>query len=688
MALVATTSVVVAQQWATATQSSGERPVLVPITPCRLLDTRGGNELQPNSTITVAAHGTNGACTIPTDAIGLSTNMTAVDPTAWTYLTVWPEGPMPVASSLNPVPGQPPTPNAVTVSLSGAGSFKVYNFDGRVELIVDIDGYYVHHDHHDLYYTRPEIDAMVGAHPARVIWVAASGGDFGLLSEALAAIGTTLPAATETAPYLIKVGPGEFEESAPIALESFVDIEGSGREVTTLTCECGGSAANGSSATMRASGGVRSEVRHLTIVNEGSAANSYGFHSASTTEQVSLLHVAVDASGGSASNTGVVNDNSATRLDDVLIDATGGQYATGISNINGSYPSISDSTIEASAGTTQSQGIWNIGTSPSMRGLTVTVPNSDHGVGVINNNAGAPRLLSSSVFVSGDPCTGILNHGSYGDIEGARIVLSTNSTAQGIVNEADSRPLIKDVTIDAYPATMGGSYTSFTGVDNSVAWPVMHGIVIAGSAGGTNVGVQNTGAGPEMSDIVIELTATGGGTNVGVENLSSSDPRLSGVDILLRGASTNTGIRNDASSSRIHDVEVNIEGGAGADTGILNSDSTPEMHTVWIYVSSSGGDAHTILNQASSNAIIDDLHAFVDGDAGDHAVLNKGDSRIQIRNSTIGATTGSDTIHNADTSVAFVANTILEKAPAGTSGSYHKPYGNVLPDFTPITTYP
>jgi hypothetical protein len=48
----------------------------------------------------------------------------------------------PSASNLNPAPGQPPTPNAVTTQLAGFGTFSVYNLAGTLNLIIDVNGYY------------------------------------------------------------------------------------------------------------------------------------------------------------------------------------------------------------------------------------------------------------------------------------------------------------------------------------------------------------------------------------------------------------------------------------------------------------------------------------------------------------------------------------------------------------------
>jgi hypothetical protein len=123
-----------------------EDTTFVPITPCRLFDTRlpGDVPFGPNVTRTFGVHGTNGACVIPTEAVGLSMNVTTTSPTLLTFLTIWADGePIPLASNLNPAPGEPPTPNAVTTGLSPTGRFNVFNLQGTVDVIVDINGYYV-----------------------------------------------------------------------------------------------------------------------------------------------------------------------------------------------------------------------------------------------------------------------------------------------------------------------------------------------------------------------------------------------------------------------------------------------------------------------------------------------------------------------------------------------------------------
>ncbi len=146
---VALISVFVFQAWRVDAAPGDTDATFVAITPCRLIDTRSGDDrVGPHATFgvadtkTIAAHGTNGQCAIPVDAVALSLNVTALHATATSFLTVWPDGTRPKASSLNPVPGQPPAPNAVTTNLSGSGSFNVFNNAGTVNVIIDVNGYY------------------------------------------------------------------------------------------------------------------------------------------------------------------------------------------------------------------------------------------------------------------------------------------------------------------------------------------------------------------------------------------------------------------------------------------------------------------------------------------------------------------------------------------------------------------
>jgi len=129
---------------------AGVANAFLPITPCRLLDTRLSTTVGPRNTplgaaetYTVQVTGANGQCNIPASATAIVVNVTGVSPTARTFVTLFPaDASRPTASNLNFVAGQGPTPNLVTVSLSAIGAMKLYNHAGTVQLVGDIAGYY------------------------------------------------------------------------------------------------------------------------------------------------------------------------------------------------------------------------------------------------------------------------------------------------------------------------------------------------------------------------------------------------------------------------------------------------------------------------------------------------------------------------------------------------------------------
>ncbi len=152
-----------------ATKGTGDRTVFTSVASCRLVDTRPANgiggrvtPLGPTDTHTVSARGTSGECSdIPVDVRAVALNITALGASEPTHLTVWPGGDVPNASSLNPSPGQPPVPNAVTTPLSVDGTFDVFNFAGSVHVVIDLVGYHQDHHHDDRYHTKTEVDGLL-----------------------------------------------------------------------------------------------------------------------------------------------------------------------------------------------------------------------------------------------------------------------------------------------------------------------------------------------------------------------------------------------------------------------------------------------------------------------------------------------------------------------------------------------
>ena len=122
--------------------SNGE---FTPLTPARILDTRNGTggltgKLGPGDTFDLQITGKGG---VPGAGVGaVVLNVTATEPTAASYLSVWPTGtPRPTVSNLNFTPGKT-VPNLVTVKVGTGGRVTIVNDAGATHVVVDVVGFY------------------------------------------------------------------------------------------------------------------------------------------------------------------------------------------------------------------------------------------------------------------------------------------------------------------------------------------------------------------------------------------------------------------------------------------------------------------------------------------------------------------------------------------------------------------
>ena len=125
-----------------------------PLNPTRVLDTRHGTNTSGGSTspiasgttITVPVRGTittsSGIVTVPPTAQAVVMNVTAAQPTASTYLTVFAsKAPQPITSNLNAAAGTT-VPNLVISALGGNGALSIFNKVGSTPVVADIGGFY------------------------------------------------------------------------------------------------------------------------------------------------------------------------------------------------------------------------------------------------------------------------------------------------------------------------------------------------------------------------------------------------------------------------------------------------------------------------------------------------------------------------------------------------------------------
>lgn len=128
---------------------SGNGPFrFVPVTPCRISDTRPGEGKTGAFGPPVMSAGTSreipipqSACDIPSTARAYSLNITVVPRGALSFLTVWPSGQnRPNASTLNSFQGSV-VANAAIVPAGTGGSVSVFVTD-TTDVIIDINGYF------------------------------------------------------------------------------------------------------------------------------------------------------------------------------------------------------------------------------------------------------------------------------------------------------------------------------------------------------------------------------------------------------------------------------------------------------------------------------------------------------------------------------------------------------------------
>ena len=116
----------------------------IPVTPCRLVDTRpdrGGSGPIPGGTYRNFPIPQEGGCNIPTTAAAYSLNVSVVPPGQLAYLTIWPTGgEQPVVATLNSLDGRIKA-DAAIVPAGVGGAISIYATN-TTNVVLDINGYF------------------------------------------------------------------------------------------------------------------------------------------------------------------------------------------------------------------------------------------------------------------------------------------------------------------------------------------------------------------------------------------------------------------------------------------------------------------------------------------------------------------------------------------------------------------
>lgn len=118
---------------------NGSASLFYLVTPCRVIDTRGGAALASNATRIVNV---GGACGVPLGATAAAVNLTVVGPTTTGFLALYPSNTSwPGTSTINYRSGKTRA-NSAVVRLAPEGTLSVLNNGAATHFLIDVTGYF------------------------------------------------------------------------------------------------------------------------------------------------------------------------------------------------------------------------------------------------------------------------------------------------------------------------------------------------------------------------------------------------------------------------------------------------------------------------------------------------------------------------------------------------------------------
>ena len=219
-------------------------------------------------------------------------------------------------------------------------------------------------------------------------------------------------------PFLVKIEPGLYDlDKDSLFMRPYVDIEGSGEGVTTITSSLG----TGSGTVV---GTNNSELRFLTVKNTGEAGQLVvALFSESMSPR--YTHVTAIASGGN-DNEAIHFSNGAPVLSYVTARATGGSRSTGVANL-GSLLTASNSTFSAADAANTNLGVLStFGGTVQATSSTISASGGVIAVGLRTNN-GNHTVANMTISASGAT-------ESYGMYNGWRVAVPVVNAHQSRIS--------------------------------------------------------------------------------------------------------------------------------------------------------------------------------------------------------------------------------------------------------------
>jgi hypothetical protein len=197
--------------------------------------------------------------------------------------------------------------------------------------------------------TRAEMAAFLlrtadFARGVKITLVDTSGNNYADPAEAMSDLDAWCGTPSSTNPCLVKILPGVYDiGSTSLQMQDYVDIAGSGENVTKITGSLSGL------STGIIEGADNAELRFLTVENLGSGADKNGIYNNNVSPKITNV-TAIASGGPSGPNNGIYNNASSPVMTNVTaLAVTGGGSNYGIYN-NASSPVMMNVTVSSTGG--------------------------------------------------------------------------------------------------------------------------------------------------------------------------------------------------------------------------------------------------------------------------------------------------------------------------------------------------
>ena len=228
---------------------------------------------------------------------------------------------------------------------------------------------------------------------ANIVTVATANGDF---SDPIAAIASITDASVNN-PYLLVFAPGVYDiGTQQFQMKPFVDVTGSGENVTKLTGSISSALNDATQAFVL--GADNSRIQHLTIENiNGVSDKVTGIYNGFAASSL-ISNVTINLSG-TITQTGIYQQQSSNPISDVTITVSGGGNSRGI--ISSSSTIVVSNAFVNVSGTLGVYGIQTDGGTTYVRNSNVSASGGSVRDGAGNNS----NYISDSILTG--PVTGV-----------------------------------------------------------------------------------------------------------------------------------------------------------------------------------------------------------------------------------------------------------------------------------------